>query len=91
MGSAERGRARGLAPARVHGSLAAMLANERTLPPAERVDFVSVVTPNHLHFPMARDLLAAGIHVVCEKPMTFDAAEARRLASWWRGPAACSP
>ena len=49
------------------------------MPAGERVDFASIVTPNHLHFEMARALLAAGIHVVCEKPMTFDAAEARRL------------
>ena len=45
----------------------------------ERVDFVSIVTPNHLHFPMASALLEAGIHVVCDKPMTFDVGEARRL------------
>lgn len=69
----------GLDPARTHGSLAALIAGERALPAGERVDFVSIVTPNHLHFPMARALLAAGMHVVCEKPMTFDAAEARRL------------
>ena len=77
--SRAKGRELGLNPARVHGSLEAMLAHERTLPAGERVDFVSIVTPNHLHFAMARDLLAAGVHVVCEKPMTLDAAEARRL------------
>ena len=77
--SRAKGRELGLEPARVYGSLDAFIAHEQTLPPGERVDFVSIVTPNHLHFPMARDLLAAGIHVVCEKPMTFDAAEARRL------------
>ena len=65
--------------ARVHGSLESLIAHELTLPEGERVDFVSIVTPNHLHFPMARTLLAAGIHVVCEKPMTLDVAEARRL------------
>ena len=77
--SRAQGRELGLDPARTHGSLAALIAGERALPAGERVDFVSIVTPNHLHFPMARALLAAGIHVVCEKPMTFDAAEARRL------------
>ena len=81
--SLRRSRAKGrelrLDPARTHGSLAALIAGERALPAGERVDFVSIVTPNHLHFPMARALLAAGVHVVCEKPMTFDAAEARRL------------
>ena len=77
--SRAKGRELRLAPARVHGSLEALVAGELALPAGERVDFVSVVTPNHLHFAMARALLAAGIHVVCEKPMTFDAAEARRL------------
>ena len=81
--SPRKSRAKGcelhLAPARVHGSLEALIAHELTLPAAERVDFVSIVTPNHLHYEMARALLAAGIHVVCEKPMTFDAAQARRL------------
>ena len=77
--SRAQGRELGLDPARTHGSLAALIAGEQALPAGERVDFVSIVTPNHLHFPMARALLAAGIHVVCEKPMTFDAAEARRL------------
>ncbi len=77
--SRAKGRELHLAPARVHGSLEALIAHELTLPAAERVDFVSIVTPNHLHYEMARALLAAGIHVVCEKPMTFDVAQARRL------------
>ena len=77
--SRARGSELGLDPARVYGSLEALIAGEQALPAGERVDFVSIVTPNHLHFAMARALLAAGIHVVCEKPMTFDAAEARRL------------
>lgn len=68
-----------LDPARVHASVEALIARERPLPAGERVDFVSIVTPNHLHFPMAKALLSAGFHVVCEKPMTLDAAEARRL------------
>ncbi len=77
--SRAKGRALRLDPARVHGSLDELLAHERTLPSGERVDFVSIVTPNHLHYPQARALLAAGVHVVCEKPMTFDVGEARRL------------
>ena len=81
--SLSKSRAKGsellLDAARVHGSLEALIAHELTLPEGERVDFVSIVTPNYLHFPMASALLAAGIHVVCEKPMTLDAAEARRL------------
>lgn len=81
--SAEKSRAKGrellLDPARVYGSLAEMIEREAALPAGERVDFVAVVTPNHLHFAMAGALLEAGVHVVCDKPMTFDAAEARRL------------
>lgn len=77
--SRAKGRELGLDPARVYASLEALVAGELARPAGERVDFVSIVTPNHLHFAMARSLLAAGIHVVCEKPMTFDAAEARRL------------
>ena len=77
--SRARGRELGLQPARAYGSLAGLIDGELALPPGERVDFVSIVTPNHLHFPMAEALLAARLHVVCEKPMTLDVAEARRL------------
>ena len=77
--SRAKGRELGLDPARAYGSLEALIAGELALPAGRRVDFVSIVTPNHLHFAMARALLAAGIHVICEKPMTFDVAEARRL------------
>ena len=44
------------------------------------IDFVMVTTPNHLHYPVARAFLEHGIHVVCDKPMTFDLAEAQELA-----------
>jgi predicted dehydrogenase len=44
------------------------------------IDFVMVTTPNHLHFPVARAFLEHGIHVVCDKPMTFDMAQAQELA-----------
>ena len=77
--SREKGRELLLDAARVYASLEEMLDRELALPAGERVDFVSIVTPNHLHFPMAGALLEAGIHVVCDKPMTFDVAEARRL------------
>ena len=77
--SREKGRELLLDPRRVYGALDEMIARERGLPAGERVDFVSIVTPNHLHFPMASALLEAGVHVVCDKPMTFDADEARRL------------
>jgi len=44
------------------------------------IDFVIVATPNHLHYPVARAFLEAGIHVVCDKPLTLDVAEAERLS-----------
>jgi len=43
------------------------------------IDFVIIATPNHLHFPVAKAFLDAGIHVICDKPMTFTLEEAERL------------
>ena len=77
--SEERGRQLYLNPARVYGSHEEMIEKERRLPDGERIDFVTIVTPNHLHYPAARDFLNAGFHVVCDKPMTFTLAEARAL------------
>ena len=77
--AAEKGRRLLLDPARVYASLDAMVEHELTLPQGERVDFVTVAPPNHLHFPMARRLLRAGFHVVCDKPMTHAVKEARAL------------
>jgi predicted dehydrogenase len=50
------------------------------LPEGERIDFVSIATPNHMHFPVAKAALAAGFHVVCDKPLTLTLAEAEELA-----------
>ena len=58
-----------------------MATQEAELPAGERIDFVSVVTPNHLHFPVAKAFLENGFNVVCEKPMTFNLAEALELRS----------
>ncbi len=65
---------------RVYGSYAAMAESEAKRPASERLDFVSIVTPNHQHFPPARLFLEAGFNVVCDKPVTFDLGEARALA-----------
>ena len=62
------GRDLGLHDARNHGSWQALLAHELGLPASERVDFVSIVTPNHVHYEVAKAFAEAGIHVVCEKP-----------------------
>lgn len=47
----------------------------------EGIDFVIVATPNHLHFPVTRAFLAAGIHVICDKPLALTVAEGEALAS----------
>jgi predicted dehydrogenase len=58
-----------------------MFAQEAKKPLGERVDFVSVTTPNSTHFEVAKAALEAGFHVVCDKPMTFDLAQAEELAA----------
>lgn len=77
--SAEHGRDLGLSPSRVYGSYAEMAEAEAALPDDERIDFVSVVTPNHLHHPVARAFLERGIHVVCDKPITTTVDDAESL------------
>ncbi len=66
-------------PSRAYGSYEAMLDAESKLPDGERVDFVSVATPNHVHFEVARAAVEAGFNVVCDKPMTYDLAQAESL------------
>ncbi|MEQ1825378.1 MAG: Gfo/Idh/MocA family oxidoreductase [Pirellula sp.] len=65
---------------RAYASYQAMLEAESKKPHGERIDFVSVATPNHTHFEVAKAALQAGFHVVCDKPMTFDLAQAEELA-----------
>ncbi|MEI2739706.1 MAG: Gfo/Idh/MocA family oxidoreductase [Chitinophagaceae bacterium] len=66
---------------RVYGSYKEMIRREAELPMNERIDFVSIVTPNHLHFEPAKLALESGFHVVLDKPMTLDLAEAKELQS----------
>ncbi|MEI8342026.1 MAG: Gfo/Idh/MocA family oxidoreductase, partial [Verrucomicrobiota bacterium] len=68
-----------LDPSRVYSSYQEMAESEAALPPDRRIDFVSIVTPNHLHFPVAECFLEAGFHIVCDKPMTSTLADARAL------------
>jgi len=68
-----------LDPARVYTSYEAMAAAESALPADERIDFVSIVTRNDLHFPVAKAFLEAGIHVVCEKPLAFSLEQSKAL------------
>jgi predicted dehydrogenase len=65
--------------ARVYRNYKDMIAGESRLPQGERIDFVAVTTPNNWHFPIARDFLKAGFHVMCEKPMTLTSKEAKDL------------
>ncbi len=66
-------------PARCYATYQEMAARESELPADRRIDFVSVVTPNASHFDISRTFLEAGIHVVCDKPMTYSLAQADEL------------
>ncbi|RMF60587.1 MAG: gfo/Idh/MocA family oxidoreductase, partial [Bacteroidetes bacterium] len=68
-----------LDPRRVYGSYQEMVEREAALPPDERIDFVAIVTPNHMHFPVAKAFIEAGFHVVCDKPMTTTLEDAEAL------------
>ena len=70
-----------LAPGRVYGSYQELVAQEAALPADQRIDFVAIVTPNHVHFPAAKAALEGGFHVLSDKPATFDLAEAKELAA----------
>lgn len=73
------GAALGVAPARVYADYAEMAKREGRL--KEGAEAVAIVTPNHMHAPVAREFLRRGIHVICDKPLTATLAEARRLAA----------
>lgn len=68
-----------LPPERVYGSFGEMILKEKALPEGERMDFVSIVTPNHVHFPPAKMALENGFSVVCDKPLSFNTDEALEL------------
>ena len=73
------GRAWALSDDRNYGSWEEMLERELSRPEGERVDFVSVVTPNHVHFPVAHAFVEAGFNVVLDKPMVHSTEQAERL------------
>ena len=66
-------------PSRTYGSYQEMAEKEALLPEGERIDFVSVVVQNYLHFDVAKTFLKAGFNVICDKPVTLDLAQAREL------------
>jgi len=77
--SKQAGEMLNLSPTRIYGSYKEMIRRETELSATEKMDFVSIVTPNHVHFDPAKLALENGFHVVLDKPMTFDLAEAKKL------------
>ncbi|UUP18588.1 Gfo/Idh/MocA family protein [Nitratireductor thuwali] len=68
----------GLAPDRSYGSYEEMAAKEAAR--EDGIEAVSIVTPNHVHYPAAKVFLEAGVHVICDKPLTSSLKDARQLA-----------
>ena len=79
--SKEKGEELGLASNRIYNSYEEMLQKEAELASNDRMDFVAITTPNHLHVEQAKAAIAAGFHVMCDKPLAYDLAEALSLAA----------
>ncbi len=77
--SKQAGELLNLPPQRVYGSYKEMIRAEKALPPDQQMDFVSIVTPNHVHFEPAKLALENDFHVVLDKPLTFDLKEGIQL------------
>ena len=73
------GKELGIEDSRCYGTYEEMMAKEKALPEDQRMDFVAIVTPNHMHFPVAKAALENGFHVMSDKPATLDLAEAKAL------------
>ena len=70
----------GIEADRAYTSIHELVEKELARPESDRIDFVSVATPNHTHFEIAKTAVEAGFNVVCDKPLTFDLAQAEELA-----------
>jgi predicted dehydrogenase len=68
-----------LPPDRVYDDYCAMMMSEAALPASQRMQFVAIVTPNHLHFPIAEAALRGGFHVLSDKPATLNLPEVLQL------------
>ena len=79
--SRQSGRDLGLPDDRNHGTWQELLADELRRPPEQRAEVVVMVTPNHLHYEVARAFVDAGLHVVCDKPLVHTTAQAEDLAA----------
>lgn len=77
--SKESGQSLGLQPQRVYATYKELFEEENKLPANERMEVVSIVTPNHLHFEPAKLALEHGFHVILDKPITFSLEEAKQL------------
>jgi predicted dehydrogenase len=77
--SRSSGVALGIDPKRCYGTFEEMILTEKQLPAEQRMQVVSIVTPNHMHFPPAKMALENGFHVICDKPATFNLEEALAL------------
>ncbi|MGE6739350.1 Gfo/Idh/MocA family protein [Allorhizobium pseudoryzae] len=71
------GRDLGLDPARCYGSFEEMAEKEALRP--DGIEAISIVTPNHVHFAAAKAFLERGIHVICDKPLTSNLEDAKKL------------
>jgi len=77
--SKETGESLYLNPKRVYETYPEMFEAEKNMPPDQRIDFVSVVTPNHVHYGPSKMALESGFHVIVEKPISFNLEEAKSL------------
>ena len=77
--SLETGKNLFLDPSRIYKTYDEMIEKESSLDERDRMDFVSIVTPNHLHFDPAIKALNNGFPVIIDKPMTFDSIQAESL------------
>lgn len=77
--SREFARQEGIDLSRCYESVDALIKGELSLPAGKRMEVVSIVTPNALHYPFAKSLMQNGFHLVCEKPMTMTVEEALDL------------
>ena len=77
--SKQAGNTLNLDASRVYGSYKEMFEKESQLPENKRMDVVSIVTPNHVHFEPAKLALESGFHVIIDKPLVFSLDEAREL------------
>jgi predicted dehydrogenase len=78
--SIDSGHDLGLDDSRIYGAYRDMLRKEAKRPEGERMDFVAIVTPNNMHYPVAMAAIDSGFHVICDKPMTVSLDEATNLA-----------